>query len=81
VKDVVDSGSVMKAYLALLSAGQAGVVLVNLEDLWQETRSQNVPSTGEKHPNWRRKARYNLDTFCQLPEVRDTLREIDSLRA
>jgi 4-alpha-glucanotransferase len=75
-----DVRAVFRACLSFLSASLARVVLVNLEDLWLETQSQNVPSTDDRNPNWRRKARYTLEEFCQLPEVRDTLEEIDRLR-
>lgn len=72
--------AILKACLAYLSQSRARVVLVNLEDLWLERRSQNVPGTGQEHPNWRRKARYGLEEFCQMPEVTGTLREINDLR-
>jgi 4-alpha-glucanotransferase len=72
--------TVLKACLAFLSASRARTVLVNLEDLWLETRSQNIPSTDDRNPNWCRKARYTLEEGCRIPEVRDTLREIDRLR-
>jgi 4-alpha-glucanotransferase len=75
-----DVRAVLKACLSFLSTSLARVVLVNLEDLWLETQSQNVPSTDDRNPNWCRKARYTFEEFCQLPEVRDTLREIDRLR-
>jgi 4-alpha-glucanotransferase len=71
---------ILKACLAYLSNSRARIILVNLEDLWLETRSQNVPGTGNEYPNWRRKARYSLEEFCQIPEVTGTLREIDNLR-
>ncbi|HUT67319.1 MAG TPA: 4-alpha-glucanotransferase, partial [Dehalococcoidales bacterium] len=71
---------ILKACLACLSNSRARIILVNLEDLWLEKRSQNVPGTGNEHPNWRRKARYGLEEFCQMPEVTDTLREISDLR-
>jgi len=76
----VDAYSVLKACLAFLSSSQARVVLVNLEDLWLETHPQNIPGTEDEYPNWRRKARYNFEDFCQIPPVVDTLRMIDYLR-
>lgn len=79
-KGVQDIFAITKACLAFLSASPAHVVLVNLEDLWLETQPQNIPSTEEEYPNWQRKARYSLEQFCQMPEVCDTLREIDALR-
>jgi len=75
-----DVRAVLKACLAYLSASRARFVLVNLEDLWLETQSQNIPSTDDRNPNWRRKARYTLEEFCRLPEIHDTLKEINGLR-
>ena len=78
----IDAGTraVLKACLAYLSASRARIVLVNLEDLWLETRSQNVPGIGDKFPSWQRKARYGLEEFFRMREVSDILREIDRLR-
>jgi len=76
----VDSYRALKACLTLLSTSRAGVVLVNLEDLWLETRPQNIPATEGKNPNWRGKASYSFEDFCQMPQVVDTLRMIDQLR-
>jgi 4-alpha-glucanotransferase len=76
----VDTGAVLNACLSFLSANRARTVLVNLEDLWQETQPQNVPSTRQEYPNWRRKARYRLEEFCQMHQVIDTLKQIDRLR-
>ncbi|MFC1989385.1 4-alpha-glucanotransferase [Chloroflexota bacterium] len=71
---------VLKACLSFLAASQTRMVLLNLEDLWLETRPQNVPSTRTECPNWRRKAQYALEEFCQMPQVVDTLRTINELR-
>ena len=72
--------SALKACLSFLAGSQARIVLVNLEDLWLETQSQNIPSIKKEYPNWRRKARYRLEEFCQMPQVIDTLRTISKLR-
>jgi 4-alpha-glucanotransferase len=74
-----NTAAVLKACLAHLAASPARVLLVNLEDLWLETAPQNTPDAGE-YPNWRRKARYTLEEFTQVPEVRGVLQEIDALR-
>jgi 4-alpha-glucanotransferase len=75
-----DERSVLRACLAFLSATRARVVYVGLEDLWLETKPQNVPGTSDEHPNWRRKTRYSFEALCQMPEVLHTLREVDRLR-
>jgi 4-alpha-glucanotransferase len=72
--------AVLKACLSFLCSSRARIVLVNVEDLWLETLSQNVPSTGDRNPNWQRKARYTREEILHLPEVRDILKEIDRLR-
>jgi len=71
----------LKACLAFLSASDAAVMLVNLEDLWLEARPQNIPSTTDDiYPNWRNKAGYRLDELCQIPRIIDTLRMVNQIR-
>ena len=79
-QDSVDEETVLRAILEYLSASRAAVVLVNLEDLWLETQTQNFPGTRDEHPNWCRKARYDFGTFSRMSGVRDVLREIDHIR-
>ena len=71
---------VLEASLSFLAASQARIVLVNLEDLWLETQPQNMPGTRGEYPNWRRKAQYSLERFCQLSQVVDTLLTVDQIR-
>ncbi|MDY6918349.1 MAG: 4-alpha-glucanotransferase [Chloroflexota bacterium] len=75
-----DVRNAMKAVLALLAASPAVVLLVNLEDLWLETRPHNVPGTGSRDPNWRRKSHYAFEEMLVSQEVTDLLRELDGIR-
>jgi 4-alpha-glucanotransferase len=77
--DAEDVAAVLRACLSYLAASDARIVLVNLEDLWLETRAQNIPSTGEECANWRNKARYSFEQFRNKPEVVNLLKEIDHL--
>lgn len=52
---------VLDAILRFLAASPAETVLVTLEDLWNEERSQNVPGTSAERPNWRRKSARSLE--------------------
>lgn len=52
---------VLRALLGWLWNGDAEIVLVTIEDLWLETKPQNVPGTSSERPNWRRKARFTLE--------------------
>lgn len=70
----------LEGTLAHLAAGPAAMVVANLEDLWQETRPQNVPGTVDEYPNWRRRARPALEDFRVDRRVLGTLVRMDSLR-
>jgi 4-alpha-glucanotransferase len=56
------------------------VLLVNLEDLWLETKAQNVPGTLDEHPNWQHKARYRLERIDTDKDFRATIGAVDGLR-
>ncbi len=71
---------IFRACLGYLSTSLAGVVLVNLEDLWLETEPQNIPSIGDDYPNWRRRARYRLEEIFRMKEITDILENVDQLR-
>jgi 4-alpha-glucanotransferase len=63
-----------------LAASPARMVLVNLEDLWQETEPQNVPGTHTERPNWQRKARFSFEEFSTRADVVEPLKRVDELR-
>lgn len=72
---------VLEAVLRWMSDGNSRLVVVNLEDLWFETKPQNVPGTTmEERPNWRRKARFSFEMFREMPEVVEVLKKIDRWR-
>ena len=76
-----DVEAVTQAVLACLSASPARMVLLNLEDLWLERESQNLPGAGQKSANWQRKARYRMEEFFDMPQVRDLLNQVGRLRS
>ena len=78
--DPGDIGLVLRACLSFLADSPAWMLLVNMEDLWLETEQQNVPGVVEGHPNWQRKARYDFETFSQMPEVLELLRRVNEAR-
>lgn len=71
---------IIEGIFSYLAKSETEVLLINLEDLWQETGQQNVPGTTTQYPNWRRKARYFFEEFCQMPEVVATLKLVDAAR-
>lgn len=72
--------ALLRACLTFLAASPAEVLLVNLEDLWLETQPQNVPTTLQERPNWRRKARHGFEEFRNMPQVLDLLKEVARIR-
>ena len=50
--------------LASLRRSSADLVVVNVEDLWLETRAQNMPGTVSEHPNWQRRTRPSLEEIA-----------------
>ncbi|MCA1833170.1 MAG: 4-alpha-glucanotransferase [Actinomycetota bacterium] len=66
----------MVAALRYLARSESRTVLVNLEDLWDETRPQNTPGTSKERRNWVRKARHPFERFREMPEVLGTLQEV-----
>jgi 4-alpha-glucanotransferase len=71
---------VYRAVLLALGKSRAHVVLANLEDLWGETQSQNVPGTTGERVNWRRKARYTLEEMKDASNVIDPLSALNEAR-
>jgi 4-alpha-glucanotransferase len=78
--ETVRSQAVLEACLSFLAASPAPMVIVNLEDLWQEKEPQNTPGTFRERPNWRRKTRYNLEEIRHLPAVLQVLGTVEKHR-
>ncbi len=72
--------ALLRACLSYLSASPARLLLINLEDLWLEKDSQNLPGSNDESRNWKKKARYSFEEFRQMPWVREMLREVDQIR-
>ena len=75
-----DALAVIHALLKWLAASPAQLVLVNLEDLWGETKPQNVPGTSVERPNWKRKSALGLEQIISRPDLSAFLRELTKIR-
>ncbi len=74
------AGAVFQASVQHLGLSAARWVLLNLEDLWLETASQNMPGTSTERVNWRRKTRLSLEQMRNMPAVLKLLGLIRRLR-
>jgi 4-alpha-glucanotransferase len=79
-RGVATDAALLRRRLEHLATSPARMVLVSLEDLWQETEPQNVPGTHEERPNWRRKARFSFEEFSTRADVVEPLKRVDELR-
>lgn len=61
-----------------LAKSSAKYFVANLEDLWSEERSQNIPGTWKEYPNWRKKFSVECEAFkdqAVLMKCLSTLKE------
>jgi 4-alpha-glucanotransferase len=71
---------ILKGVLTFLSSSPAQIVLINLEDLWLETKPQNTPGTLEENRNYCRKLSYPFEELSQSHEVLEILSEVNQGR-
>jgi len=76
--DPCDAQDVLRGCLDYLSDSPARMLLVNLEDLWLETKSQNIPSTGENCKNWSRKMQPSWGEISRDPGILQLLQSISN---
>jgi 4-alpha-glucanotransferase len=75
-----DGHAFMRAAYGALGRSRATMVMVNLEDLWNEERPHNVPGTSSEQPNWKRPARHALEDFSARDDVEQALAELTEQR-
>jgi 4-alpha-glucanotransferase len=74
-------GATYLRVLRFLARSRANIVLVNVEDLWQETRPQNVPATSAERPNWRRRVRPSLEQIRRMAGLAEVLSDVFAERS
>ena len=70
----------LEGVLNHLAAGQAEVVMVDLEDLWLEYEPQNRPGSGPEEGNFRRRAAVGLEDVVVDAGISALLRGVDARR-
>jgi 4-alpha-glucanotransferase len=71
---------VLAGIYKFLAWSRAETVLITLEDLWLEERSQNTPGTNRERPNWRRKSRYSNEEIRANRQIAELLQAIRGTR-
>jgi 4-alpha-glucanotransferase len=80
LKGSANAGQVWEACAKWLAASPSETVLLNLEDFWGETKSQNVPGTFRERPNWRRKTRFTLEEITRSKKLSGLISTLTKLR-
>jgi 4-alpha-glucanotransferase len=70
---------VLPRALRTLAGTAARHLLVNVEDLWGETESQNQPGT-VTDANWSLRAQYPLEAWSSVPELEETISSVVEAR-
>ena len=80
VEDDPAVDDVLRAMLAVIASSPAHFAVVSLEDLWGETRPQNVPGTTTEIANWTRRSQLTVDELIESNEVRRILEDVNARR-
>jgi 4-alpha-glucanotransferase len=70
-----------RSAIQFLSDSMASVVLINAEDLWEETLPQNVPATSKGRPNWRRRIRPGVEQLRKMAGIAEVLSNVFAQRS
>jgi 4-alpha-glucanotransferase len=74
------TAAALRGCLRHMARSDAQIVLIDLEELWDERLAQNHPGT-ESNDNWRRRARRTFEDFSSDPALEKTLSELNAERA
>jgi 4-alpha-glucanotransferase len=64
------------AILDWMAASRAAIAIVNLDDLWEEQRRQNIPGTDAERPNWRARHRAPMEEVAADATLRAQLEQL-----
>ena len=74
------TAAALRGCLRHMARSDAQIVLVDLEEMWDERRAQNHPGT-ESNENWRHRARRTFEDFSSDRALGETLSELTAERA
>lgn len=66
--------------LEKMAASTARFVIVNMEDLWQETMPQNIPGTISEYPNWSKKFSVSSQEWSSHPYIKKAFSILNKYR-
>jgi 4-alpha-glucanotransferase len=75
-----DANALLTKMVTLLATSPAQLLLINVEDLWMETKPQNIPGTSFENPNWKHKLKHRTDDWTNNPDIHNFCRSLTQLR-
>ncbi|MGB8314649.1 MAG: 4-alpha-glucanotransferase, partial [Aestuariivirga sp.] len=74
----VNSGDLLADAHAFVAKAPCAIMLIQADDLSQETEPLNVPGTDKEKPNWRRRLSVTVEALPELEETRAVMAAIRS---
>lgn len=68
------------AIMDWMARSQAAIAIVNVDDMWEEERRQNVPGTDTERPNWRARHKHPIEAVARDAALRARLERLHELR-
>ncbi|MEA2002931.1 MAG: 4-alpha-glucanotransferase [Actinomycetota bacterium] len=63
-----------------MATSEAAIALVNIDDLWEEERRQNIPGTDTERPNWRARHAHTMEELAANGNLRSRLENLHEIR-
>lgn len=70
----------LEALLVFLAHNKQQFLLINLEDLWLESTSQNIPTTSTEAGNWQHRTKLSMEEFAKNKHVLHILHQLAKIR-
>lgn len=67
--------------ISAIAKSEGKYFVLNLEDLMNEVRPQNIPGTWKEYPNWRKKFSLKIEDFCSMSEFVAALKVLKEMRS
>ncbi|MCP4966600.1 MAG: hypothetical protein GY926_15400 [bacterium] len=68
------------AIMGWMATSDAAIAIINIDDLWEEPRRQNVPGTDAERPNWRARHRHTMEEIAADSHLLAQLERLSELR-
>lgn len=68
------------ALMGWMAESDAAIAVINVDDLWDEERRQNVPGTDTERPNWRARHLYTMEEISADTQLLAKLERLGDVR-